>query len=190
MFVPLLQHYDRPRFLLAVRTTGDATTVTRAIQSAVLAADPRFPVPAVVSSESLLAQSMQPQRASAGAAGALGLLALLLSASGVYGVVRFAVSSRTREFGIRIAMGATQGQILRAVLRDAVRLAIPGMIAGGMAAAGVAAAMRSMLLGVEPLDPIALGAGTGALLLVVLLASQGPAVRASRVNAIDALRHE
>jgi ABC-type antimicrobial peptide transport system permease subunit len=100
------------------------------------------------------------------------------------------VSSRTREFGIRIAMGATQGQILRAVLRDAVRLAIPGMVAGGMAAAGVAAAMRSMLLGVEPLDPIALGAGTGALLLVVLLASQGPAVRASRVNAIDALRHE
>ena len=190
VFVPLLQHYDRPRFLLAVRTTGDATTVTRAIQSAVLAADPRFPVPAVVSSESLLAQSMQPQRASAGAAGALGLLALLLSASGVYGVVRFAVSSRTREFGIRIAMGATQGQILRAVLRDAVRLAIPGMVAGGVAAAGVAAAMRSMLLGVEPLDPIALGAGTGALLLVVLLASQGPAVRASRVNAIDALRHE
>jgi ABC-type antimicrobial peptide transport system permease subunit len=132
---------------------------------------------------------MRPQRTTAGAAGALGLLALLLSASGVYGVVRFAVDSRTREFGVRIAMGATQGQILRGVLRDAVRLAIPGMIAGGALAIGIAALIRSMLLGVEPMDPIALGVATGVLLLVVLLASQGPALRASRVNAIDALRH-
>ena len=190
VFVPLLQHYDRPRFMLAVRSAGDATAITKAIQSVVLAADSRFPVPTVVSSESLLAQSMQPQRTTAGAAGALGLLALLLSASGVYGVVRFAVSSRTREFGVRIALGATQGQILRGVLRDAVRLAIPGMAAGGVLAIGIAAAMRSMLLGVEPVDPIALAAATGVLLLVVLLASQGPALRASRINAIDALRHE
>jgi predicted permease len=190
VFVPLLQHYDRPRFMLAVRQTGNATTITRAIQSAVLAVDPRFPTPAVVASESLVEQSMQPQRTAAGAAGALGLLALLLSVSGVYGVVRFAVDSRTREFGIRIALGATQGQILRGVLRDGVRLTIPGMIAGGALAAGIAATMRSMLLGVGPMDPIALAVATGVLLLVVLLASQGPALRASRINAIDALRHE
>jgi ABC-type antimicrobial peptide transport system permease subunit len=104
--------------------------------------------------------------------------------------VRFAVDSRTRELGVRIAMGATQGQILRGVLRDAVRLAIPGMFAGGAMAIGIAALMRSMLLGVEPMDPIALAVATGVLLLVVLLASQGPALRASRINAIDALRHE
>ena len=190
VFVPLLQHYDRPRFMLAVRQAGDATTITRAIQSAVLAVDPRFPAPTVVASESLVDQSMQPQRATAGAAGALGLLALLLSASGVYGVVRFAVDSRTRELGIRIAMGATQGQILRGVLRDAMRMTLPGMIAGGALAVGSAATMRSMLLGVEPMDPIALAVAAGVLLLVVLLASQGPALRASRINALDALRHE
>jgi ABC-type antimicrobial peptide transport system permease subunit len=176
--------------MLAVREAGDAAAITKAIQSAVLVVDPRFPAPTVVASESLVEQSMRPQRTTAGAAGALGLLALFLSASGVYGVVRYAVDRRTREFGVRIAMGATQGQILRGVLRDAVRLAIPGMIAGGAMAIGIAALMRSMLLGVEPMDPIALAVATGVLLLVVLLASQGPALRASRVNAIDALRHE
>ena len=190
VFVPLLQHYDRPRFLLAVRTTGDGTTITKAIQSAVLGVDPRFPNPTVVASESLVAQSTEPQRTAAAVAGALGLLALLLSASGVYGVVRFAAASRTREFGIRIAIGATRGQILRAVLRDAVRLAIPGVIAGGVLAIGIAAAMRSMLLGVQPMDPISIAVATGMLLLVVLLAGQGPARRASRIDAIDALRHE
>jgi predicted permease len=190
VFVPLLQHYDRPRFLLVVRTTGDTTTIPRGIQSAVLGIDPRFPNPTVVASESLVARSLEPQRTAAGAAGALGLLALLLSAAGVYGVVRFAAASRTREFGIRIAIGATRGQILRAVLRDAVRLAMPGVIAGGMLAIGVATAMRSMLLGVQPADPISIAVATGLLVLVVLLASQGPARRASRIDAIDALRHE
>jgi putative ABC transport system permease protein len=87
-------------------------------------------------------------------------------------------------------LGATQAQILRSVLRDAVRLTIPGVIVGGTLAVGVAAAMRAMLLGVEPMDPISLAVATGVLLLVVLLASQGPALRASRIAAIEALRHE
>lgn len=190
VFVSLPQHYDRQRFMLVLRTVDGAPPLTKALQAAVLNADPRFPNPAVTSSDTLVLRSTEQQRVTAAAAGGLGLLALLLSASGVYGVVRFAVTQRTREFGIRLALGATQGQILRSVLRDAVRLAIPGVIIGGMLAIGFGAAVRAMLLGVDPMDPVALAGATVVLLLVVLAASQGPALRASRLAAMEALRHE
>ncbi|MDO8834613.1 MAG: ADOP family duplicated permease, partial [Vicinamibacterales bacterium] len=177
VFVSLPQHYDRQRFMLVLRTAEGAPPLTKALQAAVLNVDARFPNPAVTSSDTLVLRSSESQRVTARAAGGLGLLALLLSASGVYGVVRFAVTQRTREFGIRFALGATQGQILRSVLRDAVRLAVPGVIIGGMLAVGFGAAVRATLLGVDPMDPIALAGATAVLLLVVLAASQGPALR-------------
>ena len=190
VFVSLPQHYDRQRFMLVLRTVEGAPPLTKALQAAVLSADARFPNPAVTSSDTLVLRSTEQQRVTAAAAGGLGLLALLLSASGVYGVVRFAVTQRTREFGIRLALGATQGQILRSVLRDGVRLAVPGVIVGAMLAVGFGAAVRAMLLGVDPMDPVALAGAMVVLLLVVLAASQGPALRASRLAAIEALRHE
>ena len=81
------------------------------------------------------------------AAGGLGLLALFLSAFGVYGLVAFVVSQRTREFGLRMALGASRGRVLGAVLREGLRLALPGLVVGVLAAGGVTFAMQSMLLG-------------------------------------------
>ncbi|HSG81201.1 MAG TPA: FtsX-like permease family protein [Gemmatimonadota bacterium] len=123
-------------------------------------------------------------------AGGLGLLALLLSAIGVYGVVAFAVANRTREIGIRMALGATRPEVLATVLRDAMRLAIPGLLVGGVLAVGTAVAMRSILLGLSPLDPISFCATACALLAVVLMASLVPARRASSIDPMEALRGE
>jgi ABC-type antimicrobial peptide transport system permease subunit len=90
----------------------------------------------------------------AGTAGALGALTLLLSAIGVCGVVAFGVANRTREIGVRMAMGATREGVLRSVLKDAVRLAVPVLVVGALLAVGTAAAMRSILFGLSPVDPM------------------------------------
>jgi ABC-type antimicrobial peptide transport system permease subunit len=189
VFVALRQQY-RPRVLFVVRTSADSPALVRAIQDAILAADPNLSFPPVVSSETLVARSTQSQRATANVAAGLGLLALILSAIGVYGVVAFAVANRTREIGVRMALGATQVRVVRSVLRDAAWLATPGLVLGTLLAAGSAAAMRSMLLGVSPLDPITLCLAAAVLALVVLVASLVPARRASRVDPMDALRWE
>jgi predicted permease len=189
VFAALRQNY-RPRIMIAVRATGNASALARSVQSAILDVDPGLPIPPVVSSESLVARSTEAQRQAAGTAAGLGLLALLLSAIGVYGVVAFAVARRTREIGLRMALGATRERVLGTVMRDAVRLALPGLVVGAALAVGTAAAMRSMLLGLSPVDPISFGFAAGTLFLVVLLASLVPARRASGIDPMDALRSE
>jgi ABC-type antimicrobial peptide transport system permease subunit len=120
----------------------------------------------------------------------LGLLALILSAIGVYGVVAFAVAQRSREIGLRMALGASRPQVLGAVLRDAVRLAVPGLAVGALLAASLGIAMRSVLLGVSPADPVSFGSAAVMLFLVVLLASVVPARRASAIDPMAALRSD
>lgn len=102
----------------------------------------------------LVERATRPQRQMAGLASGLGLLALLLCTIGVYGVVAFAVTYRTREIGLRMAMGATRQGVLRRVLRDAVLLAAPGLAIGALFAAAAGATFRSILLSVSPLEPM------------------------------------
>jgi ABC-type antimicrobial peptide transport system permease subunit len=120
--------------------------------------------------------------------GGLGLLVLLLSAMGVHGVVALTVTNRTREIGIRIAMGATRGVVLRDILRDALRMVGPGLLVGALLAAGVAAALRSTLLGLSPVDPVSYLSVGGLLLIMVVTASLAPALRASGIHPMEALR--
>jgi ABC-type antimicrobial peptide transport system permease subunit len=122
--------------------------------------------------------------------GGLGLLVLLLSAMGVYGVVALAVTNRTREIGLRIALGATRGVVIRGVFGDALRMAGPGLLVGGLLAAGTAAALRSTLLGLSPVDPISFLSVAVLLLFVVITASLAPALRASAIHPMEALREE
>jgi predicted permease len=189
VFISLRQNY-RAQIMIVVKATASPAALARSLQSAILAVQPTLPFPLIVSSESLVTRSTEGQRRTAEMAAALGLLALLLSAIGVYGVVAFAVANRTREIGLRMAIGATREQVLGAVMRDAVRLAVPGLAVGGLLAVGTAAAMRSMLLGVSPVDPISIGSAAGVLFLMVLLASLVPARRASRVDPMIALRSQ
>lgn len=189
VFVPLRQNFG-PRLLVAIRAVGDAPAAARPLQSAILATIPDLPIPTVTSSERLVERSTDGQRIMAQMAAGFGFLALLLSAIGVYGVVAYAVANRTREIGVRLALGATQSNVLRTVLGDAIRLAAPGLVVGGMLAAAVGFAMRSSLLGVSPFDPIAFGSVVGVLLAVVLLASVLPARKASSTDPLTALRCE
>ncbi len=190
VFIPLRQTYTRPRVMILVRGEGEVTSLVKPIQTAILEVEPGLPIPRVETSESLVARSTQGQRDMARAAGGFGLLALLLSAIGVYGVVAFAVTRRTREIGIRMTLGATRERVVRTVLEDAVRLVVPGLAVGALLALGAAAAMRSELFGLSPLDPVSFGLPLLILLGVVLLASLVPARRASGIQPVDALRWE
>jgi len=168
VFVSLRQRY-RPRLMIAMRAKADLGGLGQSLRDAILAIDPQLPAPSLVTSTSLVRRSTEAQRGTAMVAAGLGALVLLLSAIGVYGVVAFMVANRTREIGLRMAMGATRGQVLRGVLWDAIRLAVPGLAVGALLAVAVAAAMRSELLGLSPVDPVSFSAAVGVLLMLVLL---------------------
>jgi ABC-type antimicrobial peptide transport system permease subunit len=121
---------------------------------------------------------------------ATGLLGLILAVLGVYGVVSFTAVQRTREIGIRVALGGTPRDVLGLVLRQGSRLVIAGLVVGLAAALGVTRAMTRLLIGVSPSDPLTYATVVVALSAVALLACYIPARRAMRVDPMVALRHE
>jgi predicted permease len=191
MFVPLRQSRS-PNVIILVRSdTGtDPAALAGPVREAIRSVDPGLPIPRLVPARSLVAWATQEQRTGGQVAGGLGLLVLLLSAMGVYGVVALAVTHRTREIGLRIALGASRGVVIQGVFEDALRMAGPGLLAGGLLAAGTAAALRSMLLGLSPVDPISFLSVGALLLLVVVTASLAPALKASGIHPVEALRKE
>ena len=122
--------------------------------------------------------------------GIFGVLALLLSAIGIYGVMAYTVSLRTREMGIRLALGAARERVVRMVLLYGARLALIGLVLGGALGFAVASLMRSLLFGVPAGDPLTYVAIGGLLLAVALIASAIPAIRAARIDPIRALKSE
>lgn len=191
VYRPLAQAY-RPDVVVAVRTRGPAGGAPPALRAALLELDPTLSLTPVVSVEDASSVGILPQRIAAGVAGGLGLVALLLAGLGVYGVVAHGVIRRTREIGIRMALGAGSRRILADVLRRGVGLAAPGLAVGALLAAPLAYALSSanFLLGLEALDPVSFGGVSLLLLTVVLVASAVPARRAARIPPAQALRRE
>jgi predicted permease len=187
-----LRQSSNPDLIILVRSdTGtDPAALAGPVREAIQSVDPGLPIPMLIPAQSYVARATHEQRTNGIITGGLGLLILLLSATGVYGVVSFAVTNRTREFGLRMAIGATRGVVLRGVLGDALRMAGPGLLVGGLLAAGTAAALRSMLLGLSPVDPISFLTVGVLLLFVVITASLAPALRASGIHPMEALRGE
>jgi ABC-type antimicrobial peptide transport system permease subunit len=184
-YVPLAQLRDSRRTLLV---RGPATMVAPAIVAAVRARDPRLPAPAV----SLLADDTRialfPQRAAAIVTGGLGATGLLLAALGLYGTVSASVARRTREIGVRLALGASRGTVLRTVVGEGARLAIAGIVAGLGLAALAMPLLREWLFGVDPRDPATYVALAMTLAAVAILASYLPARRAAATDPLRALR--
>ncbi|HVX38288.1 MAG TPA: ABC transporter permease [Gemmatimonadaceae bacterium] len=173
---------------LLVHTTGDPAALGAQIQRLVLAIDPTLPTPKYEPLVATAATGLLPQRAAALVTASLGALGLLLAAIGVYGVVTYGVGQRVREIGVRMALGASERDVVRMIVRDGWRLAAIGL-AVGLAVATVASRVLSrFLLGVSPLDPLTLGAVPLVLLAVTLLASWLPARRAARIDVSRALR--
>jgi ABC-type antimicrobial peptide transport system permease subunit len=152
--------------------------------------DPNLPLNQTLPLSSVTALTLIPQRLAAAVAGSLGLVALLLAAIGIYGVTSYAVSSRTREIGIRMALGADRARVVRIVVRQAFVVAALGLAAGVLLAAAGAQLLESLLFGVPGLDPVTFAGACALFVLVTALACIIPARRAAGVDPMTALRNE
>ena len=190
MFIPYTQTKwnDSASFLL--RTRAAAAVSLPAIRSALHSVDPGEPLTHVESMEQVVSGSLNNWRFHAILLGIFGALALVIAAVGVYGVISYSVAQRTHEIGIRMALGAQRGSVLRLVIGQGLALAGIGVVVGIAAALGLTRLMTSLLYGVSANDPLTF-AGVAILLLgVALLASYIPARRAMRVDPMVALRYE
>ncbi len=190
-YVPFAQHIDPlPVDGLLIRTRGPARAVLGEIQHALQNAEPNLPF---VSVQSLL-ERIEPQwrswRLGATMLTAFGLLALIIAALGLYGVTAYGVTQRTQEIGVRIALGAQHGDVIRLSVAQAVRATAVGAAIGMGVALVLGRAMSSLLFGVKPADPAAVLGGIAVLLAVAALAAWVPARRAARIDPMVALRYE
>jgi len=175
---------------LVARTNLNAPQALRLIRDAARDLDPALPLYSTGTLVQRLDLPLFPARMAASALGAFGALALILAATGIYGVMAYAISRRTREIGIRMALGAGQGNVLRIVVGQGIALAVVGVVVGIGAAFGVTRYLGSILFDVHPGDPITLIAVAAILLFVALVACFVPARRATRVDPMVALRNE
>ena len=189
MWLPLSQHYT-PQLVLHARTRGDPSALLPVMRQQVLDLDPNLPVKRADLMENISANATSPQRILSLVLGAGGLFALVLATLGIYGVVAYSVSQRTREMGLRMALGAEPARLVRMVLREGVVLSLIGVVPGLLAVAAASRLLRSLLLGLDPLDPVAFGGGVGILVAAVVAASLTPGLRAARADVMDTLRHE
>ena len=189
LYLPLFQSYER-HVVLHVRTAVSPTSLVEALRREVYALDKDLPIYAVRTMDQHVTATLTPQRLLAYLIGGFGALALLLSALGLYGLLAYAVTARTPEIGIRMAVGAQKADVMRLFLADGMKLALSGIIIGAVAALGVTPLMKSLLFGISPLDPLTLILVPALLLVTALLACSVPAHRAARADPKVSLRHE
>jgi len=175
---------------LAVRTGGDPAQLSGAVRRETLALDPELAVYDVKTMESAVDESLAGRKFSLVLLGLFAAVALALAAVGIYGVMSYGVVQRTREIGIRMALGARQQDVLGLVVSDGLRLCVLGIAIGIALASGLARLLRGMLYGVESFDPLSYFGLTLLLALVALFACWLPARRAARVDPAVALRAE
>jgi putative ABC transport system permease protein len=173
-----------------VRSTVETGAITAAIRSAVRDLDPEMPIYDVSTMDQMIAESVSQPRFYMTLLGAFATLALLLAALGIYGVISYVVSQRTRELGIRIALGATRERVMRLVLNQGLALTIAGIAIGLAGSYWLARLISKLLFGVTPADPLTFGSVASVLLAVAWLASYLPARRAARVDPVVAMRAE
>jgi len=180
----------RPQASLTIKTQGDPNAVMKSIAAAVSAVDPDIPLAGLETVDDLVSESLAIDRFSVVLFASFGALGLLLAAVGIYGVMAFGVAQRTREFGVRMALGAQRSGVVRMVLKEGTLLAFLGAAIGLAGAYLVGRAMQSTLFGVGAFDVRAFGAVFALLLIVAWSACLVPAWRASRVEPMEALRDE
>jgi predicted permease len=186
---PLAQSY-RAEGTLVVRTQGDPRLLLEPVRREIESLDARLPVFDVKTLEDHMGYALWWTGMGAAFSGAFGLLAMVLAAVGLYGVTSYGVARRTREIGIRMALGAMPGDVLALVVKEGARTAAAGIAAGLALAFAAARVMRGLLYGVGPLDPAALLGAPALLAAVALLASLVPARRAAKVDPAATLKYE
>jgi putative ABC transport system permease protein len=191
VFVPYAQ-IPFASFLVtfAIRTASDPTDVAASVRRAIWEVDQDQPVIQIRTMQNVVHESLWRQHLSASVLGIFAAFALLLAAVGIYGVFSYSVAQRTHEIGIRTALGASRGDILRMVVREGLLLTATGVGAGIIAALALTRLLASLLYGVRPRDPLTFVALSLLLTAVAVLASYFPARRATKVDPIEALRYE
>ena len=175
---------------VALLSGSDASMLAASGRRAVAAVDPALPVTRIATMRRHLDDALAPQRFSTLVLAAFAAGAVLLAAIGLYGVLAFAVSQRTREIGVRIALGARVVDVLALVLRQGMRLVVVGLAAGLLAALALTRVMSALLYRTDRFDPITFIACPLVLIVVALLACYLPARRAARIEPLNALRTE
>jgi predicted permease len=190
LYIPFRQRFAPGlNFVVFLKTAGDPARPLAAMRREALAlnADAVFTTMRLTEAT---AASLYPQRVAASLLGVLGTVSLLLAAVGLYSVMSYTVSQRTREVGIRMALGAKPADVLRLVVRQGLTMTLPGLLAGILGALASARLVAGMLVRVAPADPLTFLAASGFLAFVAALASCLPALRATRVQPMSALRCE
>ncbi|HSL52897.1 MAG TPA: ABC transporter permease [Pyrinomonadaceae bacterium] len=175
---------------ILVRTTTDPLSLAGAVRQAVWSIDPNQPISNVSTLEKVVDESVAPRRLNMLLMALFGGLAMLLSAVGIYGLLSHAVTQRTQEMGIRMALGAQVGDVLKLVLKQGMMLALVGQVIGIVGALALTRLMRGLLFGVTPNDAMTFGVVIALLSVVALLACYLPARRATKVDPLIALRYE
>ncbi len=187
MYAPLAQDGFGSMWVVA-RTTGDPTELMADARQVVRALDPAMPAYSMNTLEDVISESVAPRRFPMLLLGLFAAIAVGLAAVGLYGVVAYGVSLRTQEIGIRMAIGAGRGDVLRMIVAGGMRVALVGVIVGIAGALALSRLMRTMLFGVTGVDPASYAATALMLLAVAALACYIPARRAMRLDPLSALR--
>jgi ABC-type antimicrobial peptide transport system permease subunit len=189
-YVPYLASSYVGDMTVYLRTTLEPQQVMGAVRRKVQKLDSNIPVYAMRTTQEQIDLSLRTERLVASLSAVFGALATLLAVIGLYGVMAYTVARRTREIGIRMALGAEQGNVLWMVMKEVLVLVSAGVLIGVPLAIGLSSLIKNLLFGMAPHDPITLIAATLALATVACLAGFIPALRASRVDPTYALRYE
>jgi putative ABC transport system permease protein len=175
---------------VAVRTQGKPEDMLPAVRSAVRGLDAELPVATVRTMEQWVAGNAAQPRLNSVLLGIFAGVALLIAAVGIYGVLSYSVNQRTREIGVRMALGAPRHEVLRMIVGEGMRMGIAGIAVGLAGAVAVSRALSSMLFGVQARDPLTFASVAGILVAIALAACYFPARRATSIDPVIALRDE
>jgi putative ABC transport system permease protein len=189
VYLPYAQH-PVDGLTIAIRTKGDPASIVPSARAELASVDRELPISDIKPMEALVGRSIAERRFTTLLLASFAAVALILAAVGVYGVLAYVVSQRTQEIGLRMAIGATAGDVVRLFLREGVALAGIGLVVGLLAAAAASRVLASMLFDVGSADPITFASVTGVLVAAALFASYLPARRAALVDPMEALRSE
>jgi len=189
VYVPHTQDSWRT-MLLAIRTQVDPHALVRSAQSEIWSFDPKLAIADIKTMDAIVDENLARPRFSMFLLGMFAVTALVLAAIGIYGVIAYSVAQRTREIGIRMALGANRADVLRMVGRRGAILAGAGMVCGIAGALAMTRLMKSLLFGVTPTDTSTFAVVCGILILVTTAACYLPARRATTVEPLEALRYE
>jgi hypothetical protein len=187
VYVPLAQNFV-PGLTIAARTGG--RRLDNPLRALVASMNPALPIMSTQTLEDSVSLGLAPQRVMASVAGTLGIVGLLLAAIGIYGVTAYAVARRTREIGIRVALGAGRSDVVRMVLREGVWLTLAGSAIGLLIAGAIGRVLSGFLFGIPPIDPVTFTGTTFLFVMIGLAACYVPVRRATRIDPTQALRYE